>query len=510
MKRSIKKELLLIFLSVTLITIITISLILYFFMYDMQLNSIKETVKNNAVCATMLIDSKIHKNLKANQEETQEYKDINQKLFDYGNNAKMTYVYTLRKLDDNVVFVVDNYYGHEGGEDSAKIDEVYDVDLTYISKAFNGEIAVTDKPITDEWGTFISAFVPIKDGEEIIGVLGVDLDISYINDLKMNILKYVLIASIISLSIAFIISILFSNNIKKYINIFIIKLKEISSNSADLTNKINVKSKNEFGTLANEINNLLENNREMICKIKRVLEGISNSSENIVAASEENSATISDISNNTNQILDKHTYLDNTVSSNVELLYDLDGSLNELLNAYQEMNRKISEANRINTKGIQVLNNLKDKNNNSNNLIKEVSGEIINLNDKSNEIGNIIDVISTIAKQTNLLALNAAIEAARAGESGKGFAVVAEEIRTLADQSTESATSIGQLIKNMQNQIINVTQSINLISDSIVNQNITVDETSDLFNDFNNSITQLKDNIESTSLKTESMIKIKD
>ncbi len=72
---------------------------------------------------------------------------------------------------------------------------------------------------------------------------------------------------------------------------------------------------------------------------------------------------------------------------------------------------------------------------------------------KSGEIGGILDTITGIADQTNLLALNAAIEAARAGEHGRGFAVVAEEVRRLAEQSGDSATSIGSLIQEIQHGI---------------------------------------------------------
>ncbi len=65
----------------------------------------------------------------------------------------------------------------------------------------------------------------------------------------------------------------------------------------------------------------------------------------------------------------------------------------------------------------------------------------------SNKIVQIIEIISNIAAQTNLLALNATIEAARAGEAGRGFAVVAQEVRTLADQSSETVHTIGHIIK---------------------------------------------------------------
>jgi methyl-accepting chemotaxis protein len=84
---------------------------------------------------------------------------------------------------------------------------------------------------------------------------------------------------------------------------------------------------------------------------------------------------------------------------------------------------------------------------------QEAQAGIEELARKSGQIGGILDTITGIADQTNLLALNAAIEAARAGEHGRGFAVVAEEVRRLAEQSGDSATSIAGLIQEIQQGI---------------------------------------------------------
>jgi methyl-accepting chemotaxis protein len=83
------------------------------------------------------------------------------------------------------------------------------------------------------------------------------------------------------------------------------------------------------------------------------------------------------------------------------------------------------------------------------------------------------DVIADIAEQTNLLALNAAIEAARAGEHGKGFAVVAEEVRTLAEQSSETVSTIQNVVVKVQDAFKNLSDTSYQIL-GFIDQNVNV------------------------------------
>lgn len=82
------------------------------------------------------------------------------------------------------------------------------------------------------------------------------------------------------------------------------------------------------------------------------------------------------------------------------------------------------------------------------------------LDQGAHEIGEIVQLVGHIAEQTNLLALNASIEAARAGEHGAGFAVVAEEVRTLADESTNAVQNIASIVSTIQGNVGQVVTEI--------------------------------------------------
>jgi methyl-accepting chemotaxis protein PixJ len=109
--------------------------------------------------------------------------------------------------------------------------------------------------------------------------------------------------------------------------------------------------------------------------------------------------------------------------------------------------------------------------------VAETTKKVKRLGDASQKISKVVNLISSFAAQTNMLALNAAIEAARAGEEGRGFAVVAEEVRSLAQQSTNATAEIEQLVLEIQTQTHEVISAMESGTDQVVTGTQMVEET---------------------------------
>lgn len=313
-----------------------------------------------------------------------------------------------------------------------------------------------------------------------------------------------IIMSVIIIVVAITTQIVLSSLVSKPVVRLMKQMHRITGGQLDVE-PLPIKTKDEFGKLAESTNNMTDQLKAIIGQIQQVSSNVENSSMSLKLSAAEvtegthqTAVTVSQIAEGTEEQASSTMELRSTMTA-------FSGQIEEANNNSQQVYQHSEVVRDMTENGRQLMTDTTTQIERINAIVKTAVTKVENLNNQSKQITNLVKVITDIADQTNLLALNAAIEAARAGEHGKSFAVVADEVRKLAEQVSLSVSNISTIVTSIQKETNEVTTSLMAGYNEVVKGSEQTNLSKETFEKISLAITDMVSNIQTVALNLTSI-----
>lgn len=282
--------------------------------------------------------------------------------------------------------------------------------------------------------------------------------------------------------------------------------------SGDLNVELHVDSlnaKNEIGALADNVNSLVVNLRDIMGGIRRDAETLNDCSVQLSGSVDTTVSAIDQVTKAIEEVAEGSTTQAQDTAGAMANIEELNATLDIITDKVVTLSQMSDETKNVSTKAKETMAELIDINTQTKSDIDNIVEQSEKNVEAVNKINVILKTIEEISSQTNLLSLNASIEAARAGEAGRGFAVVAKEIGSLAESSASAAREIQEIIVSLVEDIQKTSSLSDVLNESATKQLGKIQDTREMFNRVLSAIGEISEGTERIRTEVESIDAVK-